>query len=233
MDSARRIVALLPLKKMSERIPGKNFRTFQRKPLFRWVLDTLLDVEEVDCVVINTDAVEELRMHGVLPSPRLVVRQRKPELIGNFVSMNEIIRDDVLNVPSHIYLMTHATNPLLSKATIKDAIAEFKQSLEKNDNDSLFSVNKLQGRFYSKNGIQLNHDLKSLLPTQHLEYWFEENSNLYLFTSSSFKESGSRIGMKPLLYETPRLESVDIDEPTDWQMAEALFEHLEKRKGGL
>ncbi len=43
-----RVVALLPLKANSERVRGKNFRDFDGKPLFRWILDTLLSVDEID-----------------------------------------------------------------------------------------------------------------------------------------------------------------------------------------
>ena len=55
-----RIVALLPMKANSTRVPGKNFLNFCGKPLFRWVLDSLLEVPEIDTIVINTDAKEIL-----------------------------------------------------------------------------------------------------------------------------------------------------------------------------
>lgn len=48
-------VALLPLKKNSERIKGKNFKKFAGKPLFFWILDSLLNVPSIEKIVINTD----------------------------------------------------------------------------------------------------------------------------------------------------------------------------------
>ena len=45
--SEARVVALLPMKAHSERVPGKNFRVLAGKPLFRWILDTLLSLDEV------------------------------------------------------------------------------------------------------------------------------------------------------------------------------------------
>ena len=48
----QQIAALLPMKANSERVQGKNFREFCGKPLFRWILDTLLEVEEIDQVII-------------------------------------------------------------------------------------------------------------------------------------------------------------------------------------
>ena len=65
-DHRPRIVALLPMKAHSARVSGKNFRDFCGKPLFRWILDTLLSVEDIDRVVINTDARELLAERGLV-----------------------------------------------------------------------------------------------------------------------------------------------------------------------
>ena len=45
----------------------------------------------------------------------------------------------------------------------------------------------------------------------------------YIFTADSFATTNARIGERPIMYETKRLESVDIDEPADWFMAESLL----------
>ena len=84
-------VALLPMKANSERVKGKNFREFCGKPLFRWMLDTLLEVDEIDTVVINTDARHILADNGLVDRPRVMIRDRKPEICGDFVSMNRVI----------------------------------------------------------------------------------------------------------------------------------------------
>ena len=114
-----RIVALLPMKANSERVKGKNFRLFNGKPLFQWVLDTLLSVEEIDLVVINTDARHILAENGLVDRERVLIRDRKPEICGDFVSMNLVLGDDVANVPADIYLMTHTTNPLMTADTVR------------------------------------------------------------------------------------------------------------------
>jgi CMP-N-acetylneuraminic acid synthetase len=215
------LVALLPMKANSERVKGKNFREFAGKPLFRWILESLLKVEEIDCVVINTDAREILKANGLVESSRIVIRDRKPDLCGDFVSMNNIIEDDVANIDSQTYLMTHTTNPLLSSGTICNALTAFNQAVQEGY-DSLFSVNKFQTRFYKRNGEPINHDPNNLLRTQDLEPWFEENSNIYMFSKPSFDSTNARIGLKPFLFETPPEESQDIDNKVDWTRAEIL-----------
>ena len=214
-------VALLPMKAHSERVPGKNFRKIAGKPLVFWVLDTLLGVDSISRVVINTDARRELAAVGIADSDRILIRDRRADLCGDLVSMNLIIADDLDSVSADRYVMTHTTNPLLSAETIEDALDRF----DRNDSaDSLFTVNRIQTRFYREDGSAVNHDPGNLVRTQDLEPWFEENSCLYVFTASSFAGTAARIGRKPMMYETSPLESQDIDEASDWVVAEALLE---------
>lgn len=214
-----RIVALLPMKANSERVRGKNFRDFCGKPLFRWILDTLLEVKAIDQVVINTDARHILAEHGLTESDRLLIRDRRPEICGDLVSMNLVLADDVANVNAGTYLMTHTTNPLLSAKTIRGALNAFQTAQATGSADSLFTVDKVQTRFYRADGDAVNHDPDNLIRTQDLEPWFEENSNLYIFTRESFQATNARIGKKPMLYEGPRFESIDIDDEDDWKFA--------------
>jgi CMP-N-acetylneuraminic acid synthetase len=217
-----RTVALLPMKAHSLRVPGKNFRPFAGKPLFRWVLDTLLTSADIEQVVINTDARGLLVQNGLTESDRVLIRDRKPGLCGDHVSMNLVLADDVAAIDSETYLMTHTTNPLLSGNTIRAAMAAYREALNADRCDSLFTVNKYQTRFYRGDGSAVNHDPDNLIPTQDLEPWFEENSNLYIFSRESFAATGARIGRKPLMFATPRRESADIDDAEGWVIAESL-----------
>jgi CMP-N-acetylneuraminic acid synthetase len=217
-----RIVALVPLKGHSERIPGKNFRPLAGKPLFRWILDTLLSLSEIAEVVINTDARERLAELGCVTEGRVRIRDRRQDLCGDFVSMNRVLADDVANVPADVYVMTHTTNPILGAETIRRAISEFSAARAAGTADSAFTVNRFQSRFYAADGRALNHDPGNLIRTQDLEPWFEENSNLYVFTSESFAATNARIGRKPLMVTTPRIESIDVDDQEGWDIAEAI-----------
>lgn len=214
-----RIVVLLPMKANSVRVKGKNFRDFCGKPLFRWILDTLLAVEEIDQIIINTDARHILAENGLVDTDRITIRDRKSEICGDHVSMNLVLADDVANVPADLYLMTHTTNPLMSADTIRNALAAFQQAQNAGQADSLFTVDKVQTRFYRADSSPVNHDPDNLIPTQELEPWFEENSNLYIFTASSFAKTKARIGEQPMMYEGPYFESIDIDTPADWDFA--------------
>ena len=116
--------------------------------------------------------------------------------------------------------MTHTTNPLLTSKTISNAINVF---LNQSDHDSLFTVNKIQTRFYDKNVTPINHDPDNLIRTQDLPTWYEENSCLYIFSKQSFCKTNARIGSYPMMYPISKNEAVDIDDMDDWNMAEAII----------
>jgi CMP-N-acetylneuraminic acid synthetase len=222
-------VALLPMKAHSARVPGKNFRTFARKPLFRWILDSLLEVPEIELVVINTDARGILADHGLVSTQRIMIRDRRPEICGDMVSMNKVLADDVSNVSAKTYIMTHTTNPLLSSATIRHALERYESVCAEGSADSLFTVNRFQTRFYRADASPINHDPANLSRTQDLEPWFEENSHLYIFSRESFTKTNARIGSNPVLFETPRFESFDIDDEDGWKLAEIVAERFLSR----
>ena len=224
-----RIVALLPMKANSERVKGKNFRDFGGKPLFKWVLDTLLSVAEIDLIVINTDARHILAEYGLIDNERILIRDRHEEICGDLISMNLIIKDDIKNIDADIYLMTHTTNPFLSRHSVLAAIEKFQITVKAGGADSLFTVNKVQDRFYDIDVQPINHDPANLIRTQDLDPWYQENSNLYLFSKDSFYKTDARIGANPTMLVTAPYESTDIDTPDDWELGEVMVEYYRKK----
>lgn len=215
-----RIVALVPMRHDSERVPGKNRRDFAGAPLYHHIVRTLLGCPSVDEVVIDTDSDEIMRECGrVFPEVRLI--DRPGHLRGGHVPMNDVLKHDVAEVGADFYLQTHATNPLLTGATIERAIEEFLSA--RPGGDSLFSVTRLQSRLYDASGKPINHDPSRLERTQDLAPVFEENSNIYIFSRETVLERGARIGRSPIFFEMHRIEAMDIDEEQDFRMAEALY----------
>jgi CMP-N-acetylneuraminic acid synthetase len=135
--------------------------------------------------------------------------------------MNDVILHDLAQVPARLYLQTHSTNPLLRSETIEHAIATLRD--HRDTHDSLFGVTRLQTRLWTHDGRPLNHDPDVLLRTQDLAPVFEENSCLYLFSGETMRRRRNRLGDRPLLFEIPALEAVDIDEETDWRIVESLI----------
>ena len=219
------IVALLPMKGNSERIFNKNLKSFNGKPLFHAVIDELVNSRYITKVIINTDS-DLIADSAISAYKEFVVIHKRPKSIqGDLVSMNKIIEYDLNNSDYDIYIQTHSTSPLLNVKNLDAAIE--KMISNSMDFDSIFSVTKIQTRFYDKRCVPFNHDPKELLRTQDLDPLYEENSNFYIFTKDSFKNSNNkRIGSKPLMFEIDKIEAIDIDEPSDFIIAETLHKLL-------
>lgn len=215
------VVAIVPMRHSSERVRGKNYRPLAGKPLFHWVVETLLAVPEIDEVVIDTDSPTIIEdASGAFPDVRVLVR---PEhLRAGEIPMNDVLLNTVEQVNADVVLQTHSTNPFLSAATVSSALQRFLS--KEGDCDSAFGVTRLQARLWTANASPVNHDPAVLLRTQDLEPIYLENSCFYIFTPATLRERGNRIGAHPLLIETPAMEAIDIDEESDWNLAAAVAE---------
>jgi CMP-N-acetylneuraminic acid synthetase len=223
-----RIVALVPMRHHSERVPGKNYRPFADKKLYRHIVETLLDCKLIDEVVINTDSpriMEDASEH--FPQVRLLERPR--ELRDGTVPMNDVLLYDVSKVESDYYLQTHSTNPLLRTETITRAIRQFLDSYP--SYDSLFSVTRIQTRLWNGLARPINHDPAVLLRTQDLPPIYEENSCLYIFSRSTLETRHNRIGKRPLMFEIAAEEAWDIDNESDFRIAQFLYHERTEVKG--
>ena len=221
--------ALVPFKLNSERVPNKNFRLLGGKPLYWWVLESLINSKCVDRIIINTDARTLIERFGLPTGIEIVIKNRKSELCGDLVSMNSIIKDDINEFDANSYLMTHTTNPFVLSSTFSRAVKQYLNGTVSGEIDSLFSANKLQSRLYSHSLEPLNHSPYELLRTQDLDPIYEENSCFYIFSKSSFLSSDARIGTKPAIAIIQRLESIDIDTEEDWFHAEVVAAGLSSR----
>jgi CMP-N-acetylneuraminic acid synthetase len=213
------LVAFVPMRHESERVPGKNYRPLAGRPLFHHIVSTLLAVPEIDLVAIDTDS-PAIAADAADAFPDVLVLDRPKHLLGGDVPMNEILLHDVDLVEAEIYLQTHSTNPLLRTATVSGALEAFQSARDRYD--SLFGVTPLHTRLWTEDGRPLNHDPSVLLRTQDLPPLLEENSCLYVFTAESLRLRGNRVGERPLLYPIDRAEAWDIDDELDWSVVEAL-----------
>ena len=215
-----RLVALVPMRHHSERVPGKNYRPLAGAPLYSYIVRTLLAVPDIELVVVDTDSpVIQAGLKAHFPQVRVL--ERPPHLRDGHIPMNAILVHDAHQVPARFYLQTHSTNPLLRPETVRRAIAMFFAHYPRHD--SLFGVTRWQTRLWDAAGQPINHDPQRLLRTQDLPPVYEENSCLYLFDREGLLARGNRLGRNPLLFEIPRLEAVDIDEEDDFRLAECLM----------
>lgn len=213
------MIAIVPMKEHSERVPGKNIRNFNGKPLFYWIMESLFRTKSISRVVLNTDSLLTGNM-AQEHFPAVQVFYRPDCLRGDMVTGNALIEWTLRQLAGEHFLYTHATNPLLKMATINSAIGVYFDNLDKYD--SLFGVTKHKMRLFKAGGMPLNHDPSVLTRTQEIDPLYEDNSTMYIFSRESFKATSSRIGEKPYMFEVSKIEAIDIDTEEDWRIAEAV-----------
>ena len=216
-----KIVALVPMRHESKRVPGKNYRLMCGKPLYAHIIETLLDCPEISEVVVDTDS--PIVIDGLAKDyPQVTVLLRPEDLRADTTPTNEILVYDTAQISADLYLQTHSTNPLLKTSTVSQAIRQLRGLYP--EYDSLFSVTRLQTRLWDQLGRAVNHNPAVLLRTQDLPPIFEENSCLYLFTRETLLTRRNRLGDRPFMFEMDAREATDIDEELDFVIAETLMQ---------
>lgn len=224
-NSGGMMIALLPMKGNSERVPGKNVRLLADIPLFFHIANMLRSTELVSRLVINTDNSEIADLASRQYGDWVTIHWRWDEVIGDHVSMNKVIEQDVRMLgPRHDYIQLHATSPFLRRETVEAAIQTFQQGYSDRELDSVFGVSLIKARLFDGELRPLNHDPTQLIRTQDLPEIYEENSAFYIFNGGVFLKTGNRIGLrpKPLVMSRSSIEVLDIDEEEDWALAQMI-----------
>lgn len=219
-----KIVAVVPMRHNSERVPGKNYRMFGGKPLYHHIISSLLSCPSISEVIIDTDS-PTILADAEKSFPRVILLERPEHLRAGTIPMNDVLMNSIRQIDADFYLQTHSTNPLLTAETISAAIDRFKQNFPLYD--SLFSVTRLQTRLWDGLARAVNHNPAILLRTQDLPPIYEENSCLYIFTRNVLESRHNRIGERPMMYEIDPVEAWDIDEELDFRIAEYLYKERE------
>jgi CMP-N-acetylneuraminic acid synthetase len=215
-----KIVAIVPMRHHSQRVPGKNYRPLGGRPLFHHILNTLQKCPEIAQIAVDTDSTEVMDgLHAHFPEIRVL--ERPLDLRGDEVPMNEILTYDTSQVEADFYLQTHSTNPLLRPETISEAVQSFLTNYP--TYDSLFSVTRWQTRLWDQLGRAINHNPAVLLQTQDLPPIYEENSCIYIFTRQTLLDRRNRLGARPMMFEIDAAEAWDIDEELDFTIVDHLL----------
>ena len=206
-------VAFVPIRLNSQRVEGKNLRELGGRPLMTYLLETLTRVENIDEVYVycSNPAVKPYLPEGVK------FLQRDERLDQNTTLGQEIYDAFTREVEADIYILAHATSPFIRPTTIANAVAQ----VESGEYDSAFSAERVQ-TFAWWQGKPLNYTFERVPRTQDLEPVYVETSAFFVFREDVWREKHRRIGERAYMAVTDRIESMDIDNPDDFLLAEAI-----------
>ena len=213
-----KVVAFVPIKMNSQRLPGKNTKFLNGKPLCAYIFETILKVNGIDERYVYCS---DPKIYEYIPDGINFLR-RDTYLDGNEVKGLEIIDRFIKDVDADIYVLAHATQPFTKATSISDALSK----VISQEHDSAFSALEFQDYFWM-NGTPLNYNLKDVVRTQDLEKIYMETGAFFIFRKEVYTNLGQRVGKNPYIKSVDHFEAIDIDYPEDFEFAEAIAKYLE------
>ena len=216
-----KVVAVVPIKLNNERLPNKNLLSFTNgKPLITYILETLLRVNNIDerYVFCSNESVIPYLPEGVK------FLKRSESLDTKTTTSNDILKEFTDKVDADIYVLAHATSPFISSKSIEEGV----EMVVSGNHDSALSV-IIQQDFLWVNGKPFNYNPSNIPRTQDLEPMYVE-TGLFIFTRELIKINNRRVGYTPYLIELSKIEATDIDELEDFEIADAIYNHLILKK---
>lgn len=217
--------AFVPIKLNNERVHGKNTKRFDDgTALVTVFLKTLVKVPEIDelYVYCSDEAIRDYLIPGVQ------FLKRPCSLDTRSATPQDIIRCFMSEVDADIYAVCHCTSPFVTAEHISECFRKVRDE----GYDSAFTAEKIQ-RLMWCDGKPLNFDAANIPRTQELPAYYNEVSAAYVFRGETFLNLHRRIGERPYICEVSGWECTDIDYPEDFEIANAIYMQIIKKKGLL
>lgn len=224
-------IAIIPIRKGSKSIKNKNRKILYNKPLFHYSLISLLNAELTHKVILATDDDELISSFDYsvfensnkLTLYRRLDKNAKDESTSESV-MIEYIKRSKLDLNDNL-LLAQATSPLTTKEDVDNIL----NMLQTSNYDSILSVIKSPGFYWSSDGFSLNYDWRNRPRRQDITgETFKENGALYVSKVKSVISTNNRISGNIGFYIMKDYQKLDIDRAEDFSKAEELLISLDQ-----
>lgn len=222
-----RYIAMIPARLGSQRIPKKNIRYLNGKPLIKYPIENCLKCDCFDSIWINTESEE---LGNALASDKVFFHKRPVELASNTATNRDFTYQFLKAHECDYVIMVNPTSPLLRDETLKN----FVEYVDENDYDTVFSViSEKTECFY--NGEPVNFSKSEKINSQFLTPVEKVAWAITAWKRSSFIEMQEKninpiFGGKIGLFSIPKDESCDLDTIEDWNIAEGMLTARENRQ---
>ena len=225
------IVAIIPARGGSKGIPRKNIKEFCGKPLIAYIIETALKIRELDRAIVSTEDKEVAKIakkYGAeVPfiRPEGLARDETPTLpvLQHAVKYLE----EKENYKPDIVVLLYATSPILSAERVSEAIRVLKEG----EFDSVLSVVEDRGHYWIERGDSYERLYPKILKNrQFTKPLLKENGAIYICKRGLLMEENTVVGGKIGFLKMEKEESIDIDEPLDFEIAEFLMMRREIEK---
>ncbi len=210
-------VCIVPIKSRSTRVSEKNFRLLAGKPLYRYILEHILEADCFDAVYVDTDSDE---ICEYLKDKKIGRVERLSWLAGDDANGNDLLVHHLAVVPGHnFYFQLFATAPFLNGKSIK-ACCDILMNTD--EHDSIFTATAETGWFWMYN--QPVNFRPGILPrSQDACKVTKETTGLYGITAKSLARYKCRVGANPYMFIVSKRDALDLDTEEDFAYAEYLI----------
>lgn len=220
-------VAIIPLRKGSKGIPGKNKKKMLGRPLFSWVLGAAI-FSDLDEVYVFTDDEEILNFiskeyHWTTKVKGLL----RDDENANDTASTEIAMVEFAEKINHdfdVLCLLQATSPLTTSQDINNALSQ----ISTEGKTSALSVVKTHRFTWNADGTPQNYDVFNRPRRQDFAGLLMENGAVYATTKDAFIKSKNRVSETIGLVEMPEETLMEIDSLSDWTIIESLLAERQK-----
>ena len=221
-----KIIGFIPAKKNSKDLKNKNFRKINNLSLFELAILNAKKSKFIEKIYLSSDS-DMILNKG--KEHKVNIIKRKKSLCTNSALANSVILDFIKNnleknqEKNYIIVYLQPTSPFRNSDHIDNSINHFlKKKLR-----TLLSVTENKNFFksFSKNKITLNPFFKSKFITnnrQNLKKIYSPNGAIYIFYSSDFMKNKKINFIKSGYYIMNNINSIDIDDKADYEIAKYL-----------
>jgi N-acylneuraminate cytidylyltransferase len=220
-------VAIIPLRKGSKGIPGKNKKKMLGRPLFSWVLSAAI-FSDLDEVYVFTDDEEILTFiskeyHWTSKVKGLL---RNDENANDTASTESAMLEfaEKINHDFDVLCLLQATSPLTTSQDINNALSQ----ISKEGKTAALSVVKTHRFTWNADGTPQNYDVFNRPRRQDFAGLLMENGAVYATTKDAFIKSKNRVSETIGLVEMPEETLMEIDSLSDWTIIESLLAERQK-----
>ncbi|WP_103618691.1 cytidylyltransferase domain-containing protein [Campylobacter concisus] len=217
----KKIVAIVPVRKGSQRVVSKNTRDFAETNLLKLKLDILRQLEGIDEIIVSTDCEKCTR---IAQENNIKVHIRDNFHSGSTVTNDEHWYHIADITPGDIVFMAQVTSPMVKVSTYQKAINKI---IEDESIDSIVSVSE-EKKFLWKDNKPINYDISRTPKSQDLPNIFSLNFAISIIDKDVMMKKRNVVGDKPYFLYLNKVESVDIDDIFDFEFAEFLYKKYTK-----
>jgi len=209
------LLAIIPARSGSKRVPGKNLRNLGGKPLIAWTIEAALGSMNIDRIVVSTD---DPRIANISESFGIRVSQlRSPELSTDTATSSDVVLDVLAkNYDYDEFILLQPTSPFRSSIHIDEAFEIYCS----NSCVSLISIKQLQFREDWLLTKATDNKLHSLLSVSSGKPLYTPNGAIYLKNIKHFQQNPVFLDNDTYSYIMDERSSIDIDTEQDFLFSE-------------